>query len=469
MTQSLSYSVATVVVAYLGLSTSAAAQSVSALFAENCAVCHGGDLSGGSAPTMLDDRWYTDGSDLALFEAITDGIPDMGMQPFGETLSEAERWALVVYIREKHAQFNRPPDAAPDANGVYTSDHHDFTLETLAEGLERPWSIAFLPDGRALITERPGRLRIIEDGVLLDEPVAGLPDVWEHGQGGLMEAVPHPDYESNGWIYLAYSHRHPDGRNEGMTRIVRGRLDGNRWTDEELIYEAPLATYRSSGVHWGSRIVFDDEGHLFFPIGDRGAGPQAQELNRPNGKVHRINDDGTIPRDNPFVSRPGALPTIWSYGHRNPQGLAFHPETGELWDTEHGPRGGDELNRVQKGHNYGWDNVSYGIHYNGRPFRQPVHGEDYTAPVHVWTPSIAVCGIEFYTGDGFPQWENDLFVTGLRGQRVERFRIEDGAVTEREILMLGLGRMRDAATAPDGSLWLALENPGRIVRLVPVE
>lgn len=287
-----------------------------------------------------------------------------------------------------------------------------------------------------------------------------------------MDVAVHPDYEDNGWIYLAFSQKTPGMRlrSTGMTTIVRGRIIDHEWVDEDLIWEAPAETHTSGRVHFGTRIVFQN-GYLYFSVGDRGSMNGAQDLSLPNGKIYRIFDDGRIPDDNPFVDREDAIASIWSYGHRNPQGLDFHPVTGELWSTEHGPRGGDELNHIEKGLNYGWPVITYGMNYNGTPITELTEKEGMEQPKIDWTPSIAVCGINFYRGDAFPNWENDLFVTGLASQQLHRVRIVDNEVVEEEVVLKDHGRLRDVISGPDGAIYIAA-NFGRtsaILRLSPVD
>ena len=348
---------------------------------------------------------------------------------------------------------------------VYTAGPHSFRVETFATGLNAPWGMAFLPDGRMLVTERPGNLRLVETDGTVSEPIAGVPEVCACGQGGMMDVQLHPNYEDNGWLYLAYSDR--QGRSKkGFTAVMRARLEGMTLVDQKDIYKAPEAVYSSQGRHFGSRIVFDEAGYLYFTIGDRGQRDQAQRLDVPNGKVHRLHDDGRIPEDNPFVGTPGAVASIWSYGHRNPQGMDRHPETGALWATEHGPRGGDELNHVRKGLNYGWPVITYGRNYSGTKITDITEKEGMEQPALHWTPSIAVCGIAFYNGDVFPDWQNNLFVTSLKFGDIHRVVLDGTAVAEEKVLFNPGGRPRDLITGPDGYLYIAIE-AGQIVRLVP--
>jgi glucose/arabinose dehydrogenase len=285
--------------------------------------------------------------------------------------------------------------------------------------------------------------------------------------GGLMDLALHPDYARNGWIYLGYSEAGgPTGASD--TVIIRGRVRGSRWVDQETLFRAPRELYWADNTHFGLRFLFDGQGNLLYSIGDRGHQDDAQSLANPHGKVHRIRDDGKVPDDNPFVGRPGAVASIWSYGNRNVQGMAWHPVTGALWATEHGPRGGDELNHIEKAKNYGWPAVTFGINYDGTPVSDKTEAPGMEPPVLQWTPSIGACGIAFYTGDQFPGWKNDLFATGLVGKQLVRITLDGDRVAHREILFKG-SRVRDVVQGPDGYLYVALNNPGRIVRLVPVK
>ncbi len=455
------------------LSVGAAAPNVETIFQKNCAGCHGADLRGGQTDSLLDDRWkHGNGDDETLFRIIRDGDEPNGMPPMKGELSDPDIRALVVFIREQAAQAKGKQTAyvRPVADQVVNSREHKFQLRKVVEGLSTPWSVAWLPDGRMLITELTGSLRVAERGTLHPRPVTGTPEVRYAGQGGLMEVAPHPGYRTNGWIYLAYAEAgtNAETRNEGMTVIARGRLEQGRWTDGQTIWRAPQATYRPGGVHFGCRLVFDGTGHLFFAIGERGHMYDAQDLSRPNGKVHRILDDGRIPADNPFVGNPDALPSIWTYGHRNPQGLDRHPVTGELWETEHGPRGGDELNLIRKGLNYGWPIITYGMNYNGTPITALTAKPGLEQPVVHWTPSIAVCGIDFYEGDRFPRWRHHLFVTGLASEELRRVVIQGHRVVEQELIFKGIGRVRDVDSGPDGFLYVVLNKPDHVVRLEPV-
>ena len=368
------------------------------------------------------------------------------------------------------------PVYAQDSGELHQTHLASFKVVTVAEDLDHPWSMAFLPNGDMLVTERSGQLRIIRDGVLQAEPIAGVPAVRARGQGGLLEVALHPDFARNRLIYITFSKPNADA-SEGTTALVRGRFDGERLTDVEELFEANA--WSRGGSHFGSRIVFDGNGYLFMTVGDRGASPDpatvnshpAQDLSNHQGTVIRLHDDGRVPDDNPFVGRPGALPEIWSYGHRNLQGLAMHPETGDLWNDEHGPQGGDEMNLILPGRNYGWPVIGYGLQYGGSVIHATTHRPGMEQPRHFWVPSIATSGLMIYTGDAFPGWKGSFFVGGLNGQQLARLTVVGQNVTGEETLLDGFGRIRDIRQGPDGFIYLAIDarGPGRtpIVRLEP--
>ena len=358
---------------------------------------------------------------------------------------------------------------------VQRSAYHDYRVVTVADGLERPWSIAFLPGGDMLITEKPGRLRIVRNGRLLPDPVAGVPEVHNQGQGGLLDVVPHPDFASNRLLYLSFSK--PNADSAATTAVVRGRFENDRLTNVEEIF---VAVSEGRG-HYGSRLAFDRNGFLFITVGERQVPSRgdleahpAQDISNHHGTINRLHDDGRVPADNPFVNRDGARSEIWSYGHRNPQGLAIHPETGDVWASEHGPQGGDELNLIRPGLNYGWPVVGYGVNYRtGTTIHEGTHREGMEPPVHFWVPSIATSGLLIYTGDQFPEWRGNLFVGGMAGQQLARLTMDGQQVVIEETLVHGMGRIRDVRQGPDGYIYLAIDHRRGeltpIVRLEPVE
>jgi glucose/arabinose dehydrogenase len=348
-----------------------------------------------------------------------------------------------------------------------SSQHHDYRYVNVVEGLEHPWGMAFLPDGDILITERPGRLRIIRDGSLDPRPIDGVPAVHARGQGGLLDVAIHPDFANNRFVYLSYSK--PGEGSTATTAVIRGRLDGNALTDVVEIIEA--RAWRDAGQHFGSRFAFDRDGFLYISIGERGEMQAAQDLTNHQGTVLRLHDDGRVPADNPFVGQTGALPEIYTYGNRSPQGLTVHPETGELWESEHGPRGGDEINVLRAGANYGWPVITYGINYNGSTITELREMEGMEQPVHYWVPSIATSGIAIYSGDRFPNWRGDVFVGGLAGQHLARVRFDaDKRKVEDEKLLEGIGRVRDVRVGPDGLIYLLIDSADApLVRIEPVD
>lgn len=352
----------------------------------------------------------------------------------------------------------------PVDGSIHSSDEVEFALETVAADLEFPWGMAFLPDGDILVTEKPGRLRIVRDGTLDPTPIAGVPQVFYEHQGGLLDVALHPEFAENGLVYLSYS-KPVDGG--ATTAVVRGRLDGNELQAVEEIIEADARA--EGGRHFGSRLVFDGDGYLYVTVGERGEMEEAQNLANHQGTTLRLHDDGSVPRDNPFVDRDDARPEIFTWGNRSPQGLTVHPETGELWGSEHGPRGGDEVNILRAGRNYGWPLVTHGINYNGDPISDRQEMDGVEAPIHYWDPSIATSGIAIYDGDRFPAWRGNVFVGGLAGRQLVRLELENGTVTAEETLLEDLGRIRDVRSGPDGYLYLLTDaGDGQLIRLVPV-
>ena len=355
--------------------------------------------------------------------------------------------------------------SAACAQATFDSDRHRFQVVTVAAGLEHPWGLAFLPDGRMLVTERPGRLRIVQPDGTVSAPLAGVPRVAAEGQGGLLDVVVAPDFAQSRTIYLSYSEP-GEGGTLGTT-AARARLGQAGLEQVQVIFrQEPKVT---GGAHFGSRIVFARDGTLFITTGDRQHRDYVQDLSRLQGKVIRIRPDGSAPPDNPFVNRSGARPEIWSYGHRNIQGAALHPETSALWTVEHGARGGDEVNAPKAGRNYGWPVITYGRDYSGERIGEGTSKPGMEQPVHYWDPSIAPSGLLFYTGDRFPNWKGSLFVGALRSELVARLELDGERVTSEERLLRGFGdRIRDLRQGPDGYIYLLTdEAQGRILRLEP--
>ena len=353
----------------------------------------------------------------------------------------------------------------PAAAQAIQSAEHTFRVATVVQGLDQPWGLAFLPDGRMLVTEKPGRLRIINDAKLEPKPVAGLPQVTVHGQGGLMDIALHPRFAENSWVYLSYAARGADGVG---TEVARGKLVGERLENVEVIFrQQPKG---STGRHFGSRLVFDRGGYLYITLGDRGEMERAQKPGDHAGSVIRLHDDGRIPSDNPFVGKAGWKPEKYTVGNRNMQGAALHPQTGVLWTHEHGPQGGDEINVIRAGVNYGWPVITYGVEYGvGTKIGEGTAKPGMAQPIHYWVPSIAPSGMAFYTGSRFPRWKGDLFVGALRGEILVRLRLDGEKVAREERLLRGVvGRIRDVRDGPDGYLYLLTDaSNGVIARLEP--
>jgi aldose sugar dehydrogenase len=342
----------------------------------------------------------------------------------------------------------------------------EIVVETVARGLENPWGLAFLPDGRILVTERPGRLRIVSTDGQVSPPLGGVPRVYAREQGGLLDVALDPKFVENRLVYLTYAEPREGG---ASTAAGRGRLNaaGTALEGFQRIFRQEPA--ESGGLHFGGRLVFAPDGKLFISTGERFKFEPAQDLSTHLGKMIRINPDGSVPPDNPFVNRAGAKPEIWSYGHRNIQGLAIHPQTGALWEGEFGPRGGDEVNLPEPGRNYGWPLVSWGDHYDGRKIPRPPTRPDLADAIHHWTPSISFSGIAFYTGDAFPAWRGDLLLAGLASEALTRLALDGTRVRAEERIPMG-ERIRDVASGPDGFVYLLTDDArGRVLRLKPVD
>ena len=350
--------------------------------------------------------------------------------------------------------------------GRYDTRLLSFQVNTFSSGYSIPWGMAFLPSGELLVSDISGSLWRVSKNGREKKQIGNSLSVYYKGQGGLLDVQVHPDFERNKLIYMCYSDiKH---KNRSHTTVARAVLNDHLLENFEIIYQVPEQLFTKISRHFGSRIVFDDAGYLYFSIGDRGMRDQAQDITLPNGKIHRIHDDGSIPKDNPFYHQKGAARTIWTYGNRNPQGLAIHPITGTIWEAEHGPRGGDELNIIYKGHNYGWPVITYGINYIGTKITNFTYKEGMDQPVWHWTPSIAVCGIQFYAGEAFQPWQNNLLAASLKFERLHRVVIENGEKVDEEIIFDAGSRVRDVEVGPGGLIYVALEDPGRIVQLSPL-
>ena len=342
---------------------------------------------------------------------------------------------------------------------------HSYGYELVVPDVNVPWAMAFLPDGNMLITERSGKLILFnpEASGNKKEEIENLPEIYVRGQGGLMDIELHPDYEENGWIYLTYASEAGEG-NGGNTALMRAKLENGSLVEKKVLYKAVPNT--TAGQHFGSRIEFDEDGFLYFSIGERGEREvNPQDITRDGGKIYRLNDDGSIPQANPFVNNAQAKKAIFSYGHRNPQGMKRHPATGEIWVHEHGPKGGDEINIIQKGGNYGWPIITDGDNYSGTEINYPGAEPNMIEPVHYWTPSIAPSGMLFVTSEKYPHLQGNLLVGSLKFQYLELDVLENQKVVKRQKLLKDIGRVRSIAQGPDGFIYIGVESLG-IVRLV---
>ena len=472
-------------------------------YKEFCAVCHGANMEGAAQGVPLAGRALTHGDTVdAIAKSISSGFPQGRMPAFSTTMDEVKIRRIATYIGEKRADLSyadfkvAAPPSTPE--GVVRSEAAAFRVETFATGLAPlPYSIAPLPDGSMLVTEKTHGLRIISADGKLSELIKGTPKVFDdgfkvpgiflvYGMGYLLDVAPHPDYAKNGWIYLSYTERCGDcnkasrdsKRPVSMVTLVRGRIKDGEWVDQQPVWRTDYENYTGMvDMAAGGRITFDGKGHVFLSIGIKGMGESAgvQDLKLPYGKILRLNDDGSIPADNPFLRTPGALPAIWTYGHRSPEGLEFYRKTGRLWGTEMGQRGGDEVNLLQPGKNYGWPLTSKGLRYEGIPVEYgkelgiTFDMKDIVQPVVDLTPAPAVSSFVIYDGAAFGKWRGNLLVGTLKGTDLYRMVLKGDKVVHRETLLTGLGRIRDVATGRDGNVYLLLEHQSgsRIVRLVP--
>ena len=430
-------------------------------YADYCAGCHGEKMD-----MFVDRRWKHGNSKDSLFHAIKVGYPDEGMPGFDSAFTDKEITQLSEYILKgvqnvKSYDFKTVPKSS-----VYTSGAVTVRVDTVVSGLPVPWGIAFLPDGNFIVTERGGKLYRVGPNNS-KEQITGTPEVLAAGQGGLLDITLHPGFTSNQLIYLSYSKPRMEGNTQkATTAVMRAKLSGNTLTDQEVIFEA--LPYHTTRHHYGSRLQFDKSGYLFISVGDRGNERVfPQDLSTAPGKVHRIHDDGRIPADNPFVNSSGTVGSVYSYGHRNIQGMTVHPETGEIWTNEHGPRGGDEVNIAEKGKNYGWPVISYGINYNGTVLTKKTSEPGMEQPVTYWLPSIGPSGMAFVTGERYKDWKGHALVGSLRFNYVDLCRVKGKKIVSKEPVLKNIGRVRDVRMGPDGYLYVSIENPGAVLKLVP--
>jgi glucose/arabinose dehydrogenase len=472
-------------------------------YTESCAVCHGANLEGAAQGTPLAGAALKHGDSVdAIAKSIAEGVPQTAMPAWSATLDEVAIRRLAIFISERRHDLTytdfKIGSAPAIPQGTMQSEEHAFRIETVTDGLDPlPYSIAPLPDGRILLTEKTRGLSIISPSGEQSELIRGTPQAFDDGfevpgillvfgSGYLLDLALHPDYAENGWIYLSYTDRctacnaasRQSNRPVTMNALMRGRIENGAWVDQQMIWRSDIEQYTGTpDMAAGGRIAFDDAGHVFITVGIKGAGEAdgMQDLAKPYGKIHRVNDDGSIPADNPFRSVAGALPSVWSYGHRSPQGLEFNAETHQLWGTEMGQRGGDEVNLIARGKNYGWPLYSKGLKYDGTPVDYgnalgiQFDLKDIEQPVVDLTPSPAVSSFAFYDGAAFPKWRGNMLVGTLKATELYRMVVERDRVVHIEKVLAGLGRIRDVEVGRDGAVYLLLEHRSgaRIVRLVP--
>lgn len=437
-----------------------------------CAGCHGRKLQGSIAPALVNTVFKHGAALDSIVKSVQNGIPGTEMIGWSNALATEDIEAVAGYI---HTVQHSPQLIAVEARPMeLTTKHYKLKIEELVtEGIEKPWGIAFVDAGSALVTENKGNLRWLVDGKLDPRKISGLPKTYAYdAYGGMMDVAVDPGYSKNGWVYLAFSHNNLnsiDKNAPGMTKVVRGRIKDYQWYDEQLLFQVHDSLVVSGGMRWGCRFLIDKKGYLFFTIGDMNRANDSQLLTRPEGKIFRINRDGSIPKDNPFYGHKKYLQAIYSWGNRNAQGIAQHPDTDVIYASEHGPQGGDELNILKKGANYGWPVITYGIDYDGSTITDETHRKGMEQPVTYWTPSIAVGAIDFADGNLFSKWKNNLLVGALKFEELRRLVIDGDEVKEEETLLKGYGRIRDVAMSPDGSLYLLTNTPDAILRIVPTD
>lgn len=443
------------------------------VYRDNCANCHGKNLEGGLGSSLIDDIWVHGNDPASIAQSIAKGFPNKGMPAWEDTLSEGQIRSLVVFIieRNKNKDKQKTETNIPEDGTTFEAAGYKFELRKVDEVEGMLWAMDFLPDGSILGTQHQGNLFHFKDGK--KTKIKNIPLPWVEHQAGLLDVAVHPEYEKNGWVYLSFSDHQgklEDGGKAGMTRVVRGKIKDDTWVNQEDIINIDKTFHNRKPSHFGSRIVFKD-GYVYISIGERHIRDLAQDLSRINGKIIRLHDDGSVPEDNPFMPSDSVVTGgIWTYGHRNPQGLAIHPVTKDIWASEHGPRGGDEINLIEKGLNYGWPVISHGINYDGTPVSDLTEKEGMQQPIHYWTPSIAVSAIDFYQGELFNKWKNKLLVASLGSQELHLLTIENNKVIKDEILFKDQARIREVVSGPDGAIYLSLNHgKGRIYKMLPVE
>ncbi|MDW7693181.1 PQQ-dependent sugar dehydrogenase [Flammeovirgaceae bacterium SG7u.111] len=455
------------------LSLVSQAQDGKQLYTTYCAGCHGASLEGTtSAATLIKAKWKNGSGADVIKHSIKNGVPNTTMIAWGSLLDDKQIDAITSFIVSSQTLSSKPSISMNEIE-VINSKKYSLTIEKLVtENLQTPWAIEFISSDTALISEKKGGLKWLIHGKLSPQEIKGLPKphLVAKGTGGFMDIALDPNYEQNGWVYLAFSHTNGDVKNKyalALTKIVRGKIVANEWIDQQTLFEVPDSLKVVNGDRWGCRLLFDKEGFLYFSIGDMGKAMDSQNLGKATGKVFRIHSDGSIPKDNPFVDEEGALKAIYAIGLRNVQGISQHPVTEQIWVTDHGPKGGDELNVLEKGGNYGWPVITYGINYDGSIITDKTHQEGMEQPIVQWTPSIAVCPSGFCASPLFEDWKNNLLVGALAFQELRRLVIIDDKVVGQEIIFKGKGRVRDVKFGKDGALYILTNSPDEVLKITP--
>jgi len=442
-------------------SSSVSTTKAKKIYAEYCASCHGEKME-----AFVDRGWKYGKTKEAIIASITKGSADFGMPAYKDIIKpkHIDKIAelMVDYIKnvDQYKLTEKP------ASNIFKSEGMVVSLDTIATELSSPWGFVQLPGGNYLITDKTGFLYLVDQN-RNKTVIKNTPNVLAEGQGGLLDIELHPDYAKNGWLYISYSKFKMEEKVKlSTTAIIRAKIKDNALTEIQEIFEA--LPYTRTRHHYGSKLMFDDKGYLFFSVGERGKENEfPQNTITDNGKIHRLLDDGAIPKDNPFVNDVNNKGSIYSYGHRNPQGLVFDKKTGTIWEHEHGPRGGDELNIIRKGANYGWPVITYGINYNGKPISDISKKEGMEQPEFYWTPSIAPCGMAIVSGDKYPAWKGNIMTGSLRFRFLNMTVLKDNKVIKQEILLPNIGRVRNVKMGNDGFLYVSVESPGMIFRLIP--
>ncbi len=432
-------------------------------FTTFCASCHGEN-----SDVFAERTWKHGKSRPEIIKSITTGYPDLSMPAWGlslkpQQIEDLADYFLAAFDRRKNYEFTDKPKS-----NIFEHTSISVKLDTVVKGLKNPWGMAFLPNGDMLYTDRDGSFYRLSNGV--QTKIEGVPSVLAKGQGGLMDVELHPKFAENSLIYLSYSKpKDNTDKSPATTAVMRAKLDGNKLVDGKDIFVAE--PYQNTRHHYGSRIEFDKQGYMFVTVGDRGQhdAKLPQKLDNDMGKVHRLMDDGRVPTDNPFVNTPNAHGSIWSYGHRNPQGMAMNPNTGVIWAHEHGPRGGDELNIPTKGKNYGWPVISFGINYDGTILTPNNKLDGMEQPVTYWVPSLGPSGMTYVTGDRYKAWKGDILMGSMRFKYLNRVHMNGNKVESQEMLLKNIGRVRAVEMGRDGFIYVAVEEPGYIFRLVPMD